>query len=288
MSERQAKDMLKALVERIERLEEEKKSLADDVRDVYAEAKANGFDTKALRAIIRLRKLDADDRNEQRHILETYMGALGMLSDLDVPPGGIEAALDRRRSDRGKAHAERTQACTAHADVLRSPQFDFGAADDRAPSRGGVGPTVTLAFGGAETNSRGGGGQHRPAVHNVRRAAAAPRERSEAGVAPSPRETSEASTIGSPRTEALTRCPARVEESRVSTSPAHARANGTPLAASGQRLPPDDRAQIAGERPRPGNDRPRDLGGVELSDDDDAHGIPAFLRRALWIEGHPP
>jgi uncharacterized protein (UPF0335 family) len=74
-----AKDHLKAFVERIERLEEEKKAITDDVRDVYAEAKANGFDTKALRAIVRLRKQDADERREHETILETYMHALGML-----------------------------------------------------------------------------------------------------------------------------------------------------------------------------------------------------------------
>ena len=75
-----AKDHLKAFVERIERLEEEKKTIADDVRDVYAEAKATGFDVKALRAIVRLRKVDADERKEHEAILETYMHALGMLN----------------------------------------------------------------------------------------------------------------------------------------------------------------------------------------------------------------
>jgi uncharacterized protein (UPF0335 family) len=74
-----AKDHLKAFVERIERLEEEKKALADDVRDVYSEAKANGFDTKALRAVVRLRKQDVDERKEQEAILDTYLHALGML-----------------------------------------------------------------------------------------------------------------------------------------------------------------------------------------------------------------
>ena len=74
-----AKDQLKAIIERIERLEEEKKAIADDIRDVYAEAKGNGFDTKALRAIVRMRKQDADERAEQETILETYMQALGML-----------------------------------------------------------------------------------------------------------------------------------------------------------------------------------------------------------------
>jgi uncharacterized protein (UPF0335 family) len=74
-----AKDRLKAFIERVERLEEEKKAIADDVRDVYAEAKANGFDIKALRTVVKLRKLDVDERKEQEAVLETYMHALGML-----------------------------------------------------------------------------------------------------------------------------------------------------------------------------------------------------------------
>jgi len=74
-----AKDQLKAFVERIERLEEEKKTISDDIRDVYAESKAVGYDTKALRTIVRLRKQDVDERKEQETILETYMHALGMI-----------------------------------------------------------------------------------------------------------------------------------------------------------------------------------------------------------------
>ena len=74
-----AKDHLKAFIERIERLEEEKKAIADDIRDVYAEAKGNGFDVKALRTIIRLRKQDPNERQEEESILETYMNALGMI-----------------------------------------------------------------------------------------------------------------------------------------------------------------------------------------------------------------
>jgi len=74
-----AKEHLKAFVERVERLEEEKKAISDDIRDVYAEARTNGFDIKALRAIVRLRKQDADERREQETILETYMLALGMI-----------------------------------------------------------------------------------------------------------------------------------------------------------------------------------------------------------------
>ncbi len=74
-----ARDQLKSIIERIEKLEEEKKAISDDIKDVYGEAKGNGFDVKALRTIIRMRKQDADERQEQETILETYMQALGML-----------------------------------------------------------------------------------------------------------------------------------------------------------------------------------------------------------------
>ncbi len=77
--QRFARDQLKAFVERIERLEEDKKSIADDVREVFAEAKASGFDVPALRRVIALRKLDVNERAEQEAILETYLAALGML-----------------------------------------------------------------------------------------------------------------------------------------------------------------------------------------------------------------
>jgi uncharacterized protein (UPF0335 family) len=81
---------LRSIIERIERLEEEKKSLSDDIRDVFAEAKANGFDTKVLRQVIRLRKQDADERQEQEAVLDLYMHALGMLS--------AEAPEDERKA----------------------------------------------------------------------------------------------------------------------------------------------------------------------------------------------
>jgi uncharacterized protein (UPF0335 family) len=74
-----AKDQLKAIIERIERLEEEKKAISDDIRDVYAEAKGNGYDVKALRTVIRLRKQDKQEREEQEAILDTYLQALGMI-----------------------------------------------------------------------------------------------------------------------------------------------------------------------------------------------------------------
>lgn len=74
-----AVQQLKAFVERVEKLEEEKKAIGDDIRDVYAEAKGNGYHVKALRQIIKLRKMEPTEREEEDAILETYMHALGML-----------------------------------------------------------------------------------------------------------------------------------------------------------------------------------------------------------------
>jgi uncharacterized protein (UPF0335 family) len=74
-----AKEQLKAIIERIERCEEEKKAISDDIRDIYAEAKVNGYDVKALRTIVRMRKQDANERAEQEAILESYMHAMGMI-----------------------------------------------------------------------------------------------------------------------------------------------------------------------------------------------------------------
>jgi uncharacterized protein (UPF0335 family) len=73
-----AKDQLRTIVARIERLEEEKAALATDLREVYAEAKSNGFDTKALKAVIRIRKQDENKRKEEEAVLVTYLHALGM------------------------------------------------------------------------------------------------------------------------------------------------------------------------------------------------------------------
>ena len=71
-------DRLRLLIERIERLEEEKKGIADDIRDVYAEAKAVGYDPKIMRQCVRLRKMDRNDRVEMETILDTYKNALGL------------------------------------------------------------------------------------------------------------------------------------------------------------------------------------------------------------------
>ncbi len=80
-----AGDQLKSIVERIERLEEEKAALSEDIKEVYAEAKANGYDTKILRTVIRLRKQDSAERQEQEALLDLYLAALGMM-----PASGAE------------------------------------------------------------------------------------------------------------------------------------------------------------------------------------------------------
>jgi uncharacterized protein (UPF0335 family) len=83
-----AGDRLKSFVERIERLEEEKKALANDIKEVYAEAKGTGFDIKIMRQIIRMRRMDKDDLDEQETLLDVYRRALGML------PSESEAAAE--------------------------------------------------------------------------------------------------------------------------------------------------------------------------------------------------
>ncbi len=78
-----AGDQLRSYIERIERLEEEKATLAVDIREVFAEAKANGFDVKTMRQVLKLRKMDHAERDEQEHMLDLYKRVLGMLPELD-------------------------------------------------------------------------------------------------------------------------------------------------------------------------------------------------------------
>ena len=77
----QTGEILKSFIERIERLEEEKASISADIREVFAEAKANGFDTKVLREVIKLLKMDSNDRAEKESLLDVYLHALGMSLD---------------------------------------------------------------------------------------------------------------------------------------------------------------------------------------------------------------
>ena len=73
-----ASDRLRSLIERIERLEEEKKALQSDIRDIFAEAKGAGFDVKAMRAVIRLRKMNVADRESEEYLIDTYRKALNL------------------------------------------------------------------------------------------------------------------------------------------------------------------------------------------------------------------
>jgi uncharacterized protein (UPF0335 family) len=85
-----AGDRLKSFIERIERLEEEKKALQEDIKEVFAEAKGTGFDVKIMRQILKLRKMDKDDLDEQEALLDVYKRALGMIPDFEE--GGRAAA----------------------------------------------------------------------------------------------------------------------------------------------------------------------------------------------------
>lgn len=78
MSDIIAADQLRLFIERIERLEEEKKGIADDIRDVYSEAKGQGYDTKTMRAIVRLRRMEKNARDEADALMDTYRAALGL------------------------------------------------------------------------------------------------------------------------------------------------------------------------------------------------------------------
>ncbi|MEH6545864.1 MAG: DUF2312 domain-containing protein [Sneathiella sp.] len=77
-----AADHLRSYIERIERLEEEKKGLADDIKEIFAEAKGTGFDVKAMRAVMRLRKMDKADYQEQEYMIDLYKHALGMIEEM--------------------------------------------------------------------------------------------------------------------------------------------------------------------------------------------------------------
>lgn len=80
-----AGERLRSFIQRIERLEEEKKTISDDVREVFAEAKSSGFDPKIMRQVLKLRKMETADRQEQEALLETYLAALGMADSVDEP-----------------------------------------------------------------------------------------------------------------------------------------------------------------------------------------------------------
>lgn len=84
-----AGERLRSFIQRIERLEEEKKTISDDIREVFAEAKSSGFDPKIMRQVLKIRKMETAERQEQDALLETYLAALGMADPVDdsEPPG---------------------------------------------------------------------------------------------------------------------------------------------------------------------------------------------------------
>jgi uncharacterized protein (UPF0335 family) len=126
---------LRAFIERVERLEEEKKALGDDIKDVYAEAKGNGFDPRIMRKVVALRRIDADKRREQQEILDLYLGALGMLAD--TPPGS--AALRRAVTAFGEptplTDEEKGRGCAAAFVDKRGARVAFGVGRKGAPTK---------------------------------------------------------------------------------------------------------------------------------------------------------
>lgn len=143
-----ARDQLRAFIERIERLEEEKKTLADDIKDVYGEAKSMGFDTKILRKVISIRKQDHDERMEQEAILDTYLHALGMkqYDMFDEPEAETSPKLVATVATAMQTKAGRAALLTA-VDVMieREERFDptTGEILDDAPRADGGANIVT-------------------------------------------------------------------------------------------------------------------------------------------------
>lgn len=131
-----ARDQLRAFIERIERLEEEKKTIADDIKDVYGEAKGMGFDTKIMKMVIALRKKDDQERTEQEMILDMYLAALGMIEapfEHDDQP----TASAPNRSPAKPLHASRSADTVSELVEINQPEMANGtpSADIRAEGR---------------------------------------------------------------------------------------------------------------------------------------------------------
>lgn len=118
-----AQDQIRAFVERIERMEEEKKAIGEDIKSIYAEAKGNGFDVKILRRVVGIRKQDANERLEQEAILELYMSALGMVA---APP---EYSDERERLN---SMASRVNSALSKPTTITPPQPTKAAGSDLA------------------------------------------------------------------------------------------------------------------------------------------------------------
>lgn len=106
-----AVDQLKSIISRVEKLKEEQAGIGADIRDVFAEAKGSGFDVKAIRTIIKLRRMDASEREEAETILDTYMRALGMQPDLFDKGTNDEIEEENRRAAQSEIASEAAGAC---------------------------------------------------------------------------------------------------------------------------------------------------------------------------------
>ncbi len=146
-----ARDQLRAFIERIERLEEEKKSIADDIKDVYGEAKGTGFDTKILREVIKIRKQDRDERAEREAILDSYLIALGMIEQPsffdDEPRQSIPASREERRRQLSEDMAEHKNLVDEMADaglISEEARHENKALADAVATKFGNGPAMPL------------------------------------------------------------------------------------------------------------------------------------------------
>ncbi|ASP70330.1 DUF2312 domain-containing protein [Sinorhizobium meliloti] len=153
-----ARDQLRAFIQRIERLEEEKKTIADDIKDVYGEAKSMGFDAKILRKVISIRKQDADERAEQEAILDTYLHALGMIQldifeEPETSPKLVATVATAMQTQAGRA------ALLTAVDIMieREERFDAETGEilDDIEASAGTAPAVetSLAARGAEESA---------------------------------------------------------------------------------------------------------------------------------------
>lgn len=131
-----AADRLRQFIERVERLEDAKREIADDIKAVYAEAKANGYDTKTMRQIVRLRRMDPGDRREYEALLDLYKGALGML---DGTPLGKWA---QRKADGRKPDDDNVNPAAPPAGGAPDAGGDAAAPDDAAPGDAAADPAA--------------------------------------------------------------------------------------------------------------------------------------------------
>jgi uncharacterized protein (UPF0335 family) len=190
-----AKGQLRSLAERIEKLQEEKQIIADDIKEVYAEAKSAGFDVKALRAVIRLRAQDADERAEHQALVELYSDALG-LGGTPLAESAMERSLTPHKGKAGKARRQTGGEDTPGAKAAREFQRAMGTPVDlteeekaqgyAAAYRGKDGNRVAVKIGMSEDDiraaaDRAANGPKQPSISERAVQAAADRAEETAG-----------------------------------------------------------------------------------------------------------